>query len=68
MRRRPTLTVDSVFFVCYQKDGLKAKIDSVHEKKRPQKCDYCEGAFFLRRDKKGNLLKFHNIDVKKGGG
>ena len=55
------------FFVTDRKDGLKAHIDAVHEKKRPHKCDYCDGAFFLRRDKERHLLKFHNIDVKKGG-
>ena len=56
-----------LFFVTDRKDGLKAHIDAVHEKKRPHKCDYCDGAFFLRRDKERHLLKFHNIDVKKGG-
>ena len=65
--KKAVYSCEQCSFMCYRKDGLKAHVDAVHEKKRPHKCGYCEGAFFLRRDKERHLLKFHNIDVKKGG-
>ena len=32
---------------------------------KQHKCEYCESAFYRRRDKEKHLLKAHNIDLLK---
>ena len=32
---------------------------------KQHKCDYCDSAFYRRRDKEKHLLKAHNIDLIK---
>ena len=32
---------------------------------KQHKCDYCDSAFYRRRDKEKHLLKTHNIDLIK---
>lgn len=36
----------------------------MHGKFKQHKCDFCDSAFYRRRDKEKHLLKAHNIDME----
>ena len=51
--------------MCHKKKDLQSHIKTVHGKMKQHKCDFCDSAFYRRRDKEKHLLKAHNFDVIK---
>ncbi len=46
-------------FKTFHAHSLTAHIQQVHEKYKPNKCDFCDEAFFYKRDKDKHMVKAH---------
>jgi hypothetical protein len=48
---------DTCGFKTFHAYSLTAHIQQVHQKYKPNKCDFCDEAFFYKRDKDKHMVK-----------